>query len=169
MKRQPLILWDRELFNKKKIAMKINWGTGIVIAFGLFIIFILSFVYKVQSNQKYDNELVTKDYYKQEATVQCDIEKQENANALTNKVTIEKTAEGVKIQFPADFDYSKINGKVSLYRPSSQKLDFEIPISLSSPHLLIPKSNLASGLWDISIDWEYDGVKYLNKDSFRIE
>ena len=149
--------------------MKIKWGTGIVIAFGLFIIFILSFVYKVQSNQKYDNELVTKDYYKKEALVQGDIEKQENANALTNKVTIEKTADGVKIQFPADFDYSKINGKVSLYRPSSQKLDFEIPISLSSPHLLIPKSNLASGLWDISIDWEYDGVKYLNKDSFRIE
>ena len=149
--------------------MKINWGTGIVIAFGLFIIFILSFVYKVQSNQKYDNELVTKDYYKKEALVQGDIEKQENANALTNKVTIEKTAEGMKIQFPVDFDYSKINGKVSLYSPSSQKLDFEIPISLSSPHLLIPKSNLASGLWDISIDWEYDGVKYLNKHSFRIE
>ena len=149
--------------------MKINWGTGIVIAFGLFIIFILSFVYKVQSNQKYDNELVTKDYYKKEALVQGDIEKQENANALTNKVTIEKTADGVKIQFPADFDYSKINGKVSLYRPSSQKLDFEIPISLSSPHLLIPKSNLAGGLWDISIDWEYDDVKYLNKNSFRID
>ena len=149
--------------------MKINWGTGIVIAFGLFIIFILSFVYKVQSNQKYDNELVTKDYYKKEALVQGDIEKQENANALTNKVTIENTAEGVKIQFPADFDYSKINGKVSFYRPSSQKLDFEVPISLSSPHLLIPKSNLAGGLWDISIDWEYDGVKYLNKNSFRID
>ena len=43
--------------------MKINWGTGIVIAFGLFMIFILSFVYKVQSNQKYDNELVTDEYY----------------------------------------------------------------------------------------------------------
>ena len=149
--------------------MKINWGTGIVIAFGLFIVFILSFVYRVQSNQKYDNELVTDEYYKKEALVQGDIEKQENANALTNKVIIEKTTEGVKIQFPANFDYSKINGKVSLYRPSSQKLDFEIPISLSSPHLLIPKSNLAGGLWDISIDWEYDGVKYLNKDSFRME
>ena len=149
--------------------MKINWGTGIVIAFGLFIVFILSFVYRVQSNQKYDNELVTDEYYKKEALVQGDIEKQENANALTNKVIIEKTAEGMKIQFPADFDYSKINGKVSLYRPSSQKLDFEIPISLSSPHLLIPKSNLAGGLWDISIDWEYDGVKYLNKDSFTME
>lgn len=149
--------------------MKFNWGTGIVIAFGLFMIFILSFVFKVQSNQKYDNELVTKDYYKKEALVQGDIDKQENANALTNKVIIEKTTEGIKINFPTDFDYSKINGKVSLYRPSSQKLDFEIPISLSSPNLLIPKSNLASGLWDISIDWEYDGVKFLNKDSFRID
>lgn len=149
--------------------MKFNWGTGIVIAFGLFMIFILSFVFKVQSNQKYDNELVTKDYYKKEVTVQEDIDRQNNANALTNKVIIEKTTEGIKINFPTDFDYSKINGKVSLYRPSSQKLDFEIPISLSSPHLLIPKSNLASGLWDISIDWEYDGVKFLNKDSFRID
>lgn len=149
--------------------MKFNWGTGIVIAFALFMAFILSYVFKVQSNDKYDHELVVEDYYKQEATVQGDIEKQENANALKNKVVIESTAKGLKIQFPADFDFAKINGKVSLYRPSSQKLDFEIPISLSSPHLLIPKSNLAGGLWDISIDWNYDGVNYLNKDSFRIE
>ena len=149
--------------------MKINWGTGIVIAFGLFIIFILSFVYKVQSNQKYDNELVTDEYYKKEATVQADIEKKQNANALKNLVVIKEVEEGISVEFPTDFDYSKINGKVSLYRPSSQKLDFEIPISLSSPHLLIPKSNLTGGLWDISIDWEYDGVKYLNKDSFRME
>jgi hypothetical protein len=145
--------------------MKFNWGTGIVIAFALFMTFILSYVYKVQSNDKYDHELVVEDYYKKEALVQGDIEKQENANALKNQLTIEKTSEGIKIKFPTDFNYSKINGKVSLYRPSSQKLDFEIPISLSSPHLLIPKSNLTGGLWDISVDWEYDGVDYLNKET----
>ena len=145
--------------------MKFNWGTGIVIAFALFITFILSYVYKVQSNDKYDHELVVEDYYKKEATVQDNIEREQNANALTNKITIENTVEGIKIQFPSDFDYSKINGKVSLYRPSSQKLDFEIPISLSSPHLLIPKSNLTGGLWDISVDWNYDGVDYLNKET----
>ena len=131
-------------------------------------IFILSFVYKVQSNDKYDNELVVEDYYKKEATVQGDIEKQQNANALKEKVIIENTAEGIKIQFPADFDYSKINGKVSFYRPSSQKLDFEIKLSLSSPHLLIPKSNLAGGLWDISINWNYEGKEYINKQSFNL-
>ena len=145
--------------------MKINWGTGIVIAFALFMAFILSFVYKVQSNQKYDNELVTKEYYKKEATVQIDIEKKQNANALKNLVVIKKVDEGIKVEFPSDFDYSKIKGKVSLYRPSSQKLDFEINISLSSPHLLIPKSNLTGGLWDISVDWNYNETDYLNKET----
>mgnify|MGYP006208917377 CR=1 FL=1 len=41
-------------------SMKINWGTGIVIAFGLFMTFILYFVFEVQSNSKYDNDLVKK-------------------------------------------------------------------------------------------------------------
>ena len=145
--------------------MKINWGTGIVIAFALFMVFILSFVYKVQSNQKYDNELVTNEYYKKEATVQIDIEKKQHANALKNLVVIKKVDEGIKIEFPSDFDYSKIKGKVSLYRPSCQKLDFEINISLSSPYLLIPKSNLTGGLWDISVDWNYNEIDYLNKET----
>ena len=145
--------------------MKINWGTGIVIAFALFMVFILSFVYKVQSNQKYDNELVTKEYYKKEATVQIDIEKKQHANALKNLVVIKKVDEGIIIEFPSEFDYSKIKGKVSLYRPSSQKLDFEINISLSSPYLLIPKSNLTGGLWDISVDWNYNETDYLNKET----
>ena len=69
--------------------MKFNWGTGIVIAFALFMTFILSYVFKVQSNDKYDHELVVEDYYKKEATVQNNIEREQNANALTNKITIE--------------------------------------------------------------------------------
>ena len=143
--------------------MKINWGTAIVIAFGLFMTFILYFVFKVQSDSKYDNELVTEDYYKKEQQVQGDIEKQQKANKLEHKVAIKKSAEGITIEFPSDFDYNNIKGKVSLYRPSNQKLDFEIPISLSSSNLLIPNSNLVVGLWDISVDWTYNESSYLNK------
>lgn len=145
--------------------MKINWGTGIVIAFGLFMTFILYFVFKVQTNSKYDNELVVEDYYQQEMKVQRNIEKKQNANALKENVKISKSAEGIVVQFPTDFDFQTIQGKVSLYRPSNQKLDFEIPISLSTSHLLIPKSNLVGGLWDISIEWEYNEINYLNKES----
>lgn len=154
------------VFVAKKIKkMKINWGTGIVITFALFMTFILYFVFKVQSDSKYDNELVTEDYYIKEQQVQGNIEKQQSANNLEQKVVLKKSTEGIIVEFPSDFDYKNIKGKVSLYRPSSQKLDFEIPISLSSSNLLIPNSNLVGGLWDISIDWTYNESSYLNKET----
>ncbi|HQX04315.1 MAG TPA: FixH family protein [Flavobacterium sp.] len=143
--------------------MKINWGTGIVIAFALFITFILYFVFKVQSDSQYDNELVVEEYYKQELKFENQMTKEQNAIDMTEKISISTSEEGINITFPSDLDLTKVTGKVSLYRPSNQKLDFEVPISLSGPHLLIPKSNLVGGRWDISLDWTYDGKEFLNK------
>lgn len=148
--------------------MKMNWGKGIVVAFALFITFILYFVFKVQSDADYDYEMVTEDYYRKEVGYQAQLDKSQNAYDLKNKLTVATKAEGLQISFPADFDYTKIEGKVSLYRPSSQKLDFEIPISLSSSNLLIPKTNLAGGRWDITIDWNYNGKGYLNKEKVNL-
>ncbi|MFM7018292.1 FixH family protein [Flavobacterium sp.] len=144
--------------------MKINWGTGIVIAFALFMGFILFFIIKVQTNNKYDNEFVVNEYYKKELLAQQDLDKEQNAYDLkSDRVQINVIPEGIAIDFPKDFDFKTIKGNVSLYRPSNQKLDFEVPIALSSTHLLIPKSNLVGGRWDISIDWNYKGKNYLNK------
>ena len=143
--------------------MKINWGTGIVIAFGLFMTFILFFVFKVQSDSKYDNELVVEEYYKQELKFENQMQKEQNASNMSEKIEIKTSEEGIKITFPTDLDVTLVKGKVSLYRPSNKKLDFEVPISLSGTHLLIPKSTLVGGRWDISIDWTYDGKEFLNK------
>lgn len=142
--------------------MRINWGTAIIIAFGLFMTFILYFVFKVQSDSKYDNELVVEDYYKQELLVDERMKKEKQAADLEEKVTIKTTQEGISIQFPQGFDIDKIEGKVSLYRPSNQKLDFEIPLSLSDSHLLIPKNSLVGGRWDISVDWKYEEKEFLS-------
>ncbi|OIQ20231.1 MAG: cytochrome C oxidase Cbb3 [Flavobacterium sp. MedPE-SWcel] len=142
--------------------MKMNWGTGIFIAILLFMSFILFFVIKVQSNSKYDNELVVEDYYKMELELQGKLDRERNAVNLVDKVIIDQDDINIKISFPADFDASKIKGKVSLYRPSNQRLDFEIPISISVPYLLIPKNDLAGGRWDIAVEWKYNDTAYLN-------
>jgi len=148
--------------------MKINWGTGIVIAFALFMAFILFFVFRVQSDSAYDNELVVEEYYKQERVLQSQLDKEQNAVSLVHKLQIQDVGNDIQIEFPEGFDINKITGKVSLYRPSSQKLDFEIPISLSTNHLLIPKSDLAGGRWDITVEWQYDGKGYINKDMLNL-
>jgi nitrogen fixation protein FixH len=146
------------------MKIKINWGTSIVIAFALFMSFILYFVIKVQTNSKYDNELVVEEYYKHDARFGEEMTKVQNAQDLVQKPTITVVAEGIKIVFPAAFTPNNIKGKVSLYRPSNKKLDFEVPISLSSPSLLIPKSNLVGGRWDINMEWQYAGKVYLTKE-----
>ena len=145
--------------------MKFNWGTGVIIGFGSFMTFILFFVFLVQSNSKYDNELVADDYYKKESNVQSDIESQTLSNSLKTKLKVEKTAEGLQVIFPADIDYKNINGTISLYRPSNQKLDFETKISLSSPIMLIPNHKLVGGLWEISIHWNVGELTYLIKET----
>ncbi len=144
--------------------MKINWGTGIVIAIIAFIGFILFLVTLMLSDEKLNHELVTDDYYKKELVYQEEIDAEKNAQALTENIKVSKTGEGLLIVFPKNLDYSKIKGKVNLYRPSNKNLDFEIPLDLSSHQLLIPKKNLVEGRWDVSVNWIYKGVTYLYKD-----
>lgn len=143
--------------------MKINWGTAIVIAFGLFMSFILYFVFEVQSNSKYDNDLVVEEYYKHDTKFQEEMQRVQNAHDLAVKPTISYLASGVSIAFPATFDSSKIKGNVLMYRPSNKKFDFETPLQLSSTTLLIPQQKLIKGRWDVSMEWQYEGKAYLSK------
>ena len=145
--------------------MKINWGTGIVIAIALFMSFILYFVLKVQSDTTYDHELVTEDYYKKELEFQNQLNKSQNTKDNGYEVKIQKTAEGIQVVFPDSLKKEFIKGKVSLYRPSDQRLDFEYQISNSETDLLIPKKSLVGGRWDISVDWQYEGQNYLTQQT----
>lgn len=143
--------------------MKINWGTGIVLAFIGFISFIMYFVIQMNVDEKLSYDLVTEDYYGKELEFQEDLDKQEHAKSLTTDVTWTRTKEGLLISFPLDKDIKDITGKVFLYRPSNKQLDYETSISLSSHNLLIPDKRLVDGRWNISVDWQYNGNSYLYK------
>tara|TARA_R110002049_G_scaffold309129_2_gene517420 strand:- start:1072 stop:1518 length:447 start_codon:yes stop_codon:yes gene_type:complete len=145
--------------------MKINWGTGIVLAFVAFISFILYFVVKMNSENRAKHDLVTEEYYKAELGFQQEINDETNAYSLANKLTIEETEDGLLIHFPKDQDKNKITGTVSFYRPSNKQLDFDLPISLSKTNLLIPDKRLLDGRWDIKVLWEYNKETYLHKQS----
>lgn len=146
------------------MKMKINWGTGIVIAFVLFISFIMYFVINMNINKKYNHDLVTEDYYQQELLHQQEIDKVDNAKELKENVSWKKTDDGILISFPKNLDFKNITGTVFLYRPSNKKLDSEINISLSNHSLLIPKTRLLDGRWNIKVDWNYNGKSYLYKE-----
>ena len=108
--------------------MKINWGTGIVLAFIGFISFIMYFLISINVDRKLNHDLVTEDYYAEELTYQTDINKLENAKKLNENISYKRTDEGLLIVFPSDLDLKNITGKVFLYRPSNKQLDFETEI-----------------------------------------
>ncbi len=147
--------------------MKINWGTGIVIAFILFISFILFFIIKASTQDKYNYDLVSEEYYKDELNYQSEIDKLNNTKALNIKITINKTKKGIEIKFPATYITENIDGNVSLYRPSNRRLDFDTPFIVSKrTSLLIPDNKLVGGRWDIKISWTKNNKKYLYKKEF---
>ncbi len=145
--------------------MKINWGTGIVIAFVCFISFIIFFVVRSHTDNRADHDLVTEDYYQAELGYQKEIDAETNSRMLEQPISLRKNAEGLEIIFPEKFTDKGIEGLVSLYRPSNKHLDFDLPFKLSKTHLLIPDNRLLDGRWDLKITWKHAGKSYLHKES----
>lgn len=145
------------------MKIKINWGTGIVIAMILFMAFILQYVYRAVTYDKYNYELVSKDYYKDELYYQKEIDKLNNANQLEQNIHLEHNGHGYVIHFPKNMDFSKISGIVYFQRPSDKSLDFQQNILLNDSKLLVTHTNLVEGKWKIKIDWKYGDEEYLYK------
>ena len=141
--------------------MKLNWGTGIVIAIIAFMSFILYFVISMSTGENYNHDLVSEEYYQKELEFQGAINATKNAKALKENIKVKRVSEGLKIYFPTTFNPKDITGKVFLYRPSNKQLDFEIPISLSNTYLLVPEERLLGGRWNIIVSWNYKNTAYL--------
>jgi len=144
--------------------MKMNWGTGVVIAMVSFMVFILTFVYRSVMMDEYQHELVSEDYYKDELHYQEEIDKLNNASRLKADLALSKTDKGLVVRFPSDLEPDKISGSFRLQRPSNKSLDIELPIDLQGHELLIVDERLVAGKYLVIIDWKYDTSEYLFKD-----
>ena len=147
------------------MKIKINWGTAMVIAMVLFMVFILQFVYRSIALDKYEHHLVSEDYYKDELYYQQEIDKMNKASKLTQNVKIDRIGEGMLVSFPGEMTFTKITGIVYFQRPSDERLDFQKEILLSDHNMLITDDKLINGKWKVKIDWKYGDDEYLCKEA----
>lgn len=143
--------------------MKINWGTGIVIGMVLFIAFIMTMVVIMVSDEKYDHQMVTDSYYEKGMVYQEEIDAETNTRDLSSELKVQKTEDGWLLTFPEELATSEVKGVVLMYRPSNEKLDFELPLLLNGNSMVVPKEMLVEGNWKINIHWEMGGKPYLYK------
>lgn len=147
------------------MKIKFHWGTAMVIAMILFMIFILQFVYKSFAVDKYQHHLVSEDYYKDELYYQQEIDKLKNAHNLSENVRAERVKEGFLITFPTELDLEKIVGEVILQRNSDQRLDFKENLNLTGNTMIISSNKLVSGKYLLKIDWKMGDEAYLFKEN----
>ena len=145
-------------------SLKINWGTGVVIAIVAFIVFILSFVYKTLAFDEYHHELVSDDYYKEELHYQQEIDKMNKAKALEEQLEIQRNDKGLVIIFPSTMASEEIRGEVQLKRPSNAKLDYKMALMPKEGSMLIPDEHLVEGKWLVIVDWQHGEEAYLVKE-----
>jgi nitrogen fixation protein FixH len=148
--------------------MKLNWGTSIVIAFVLFIGFIMFMVVQMLSNKELEYDLVVESYYQKELTFQEDLDSAQNAADLENQVNIAMISEGLQIIFPSDFDYSEIEGEVFLYRPSDKAMDFTVQLQLENSEYVLPRSLMEAGKWEVNLKFNHKGEDYFIQHKIQI-
>ena len=154
---------------KKRNKMKINWGTGIVLAFAAFISFILYFVVLASTDRKADHDLVTEHYYEKELGFQEEIDAAQIADLPENRILISREKEGIRFHFPATVSAEPVSGTLEAYRPSDKGMDFDLPVVLVNGNMVIPDSLLARGRWDITIRWESNGIRYMRKEAVTLQ
>ena len=137
--------------------MKLNWGTGIAIFYGLFMVVMIAFVVKSKS---VDHSLVMDNYYEADIKYQSHMDKVANSKALETDLEINKVAgKGVELQFPALPE--AITGEVWFYRPNDSSRDFKMSITPDTQGAFtVNTKDILPGLWRIKVQWESGGDAY---------
>jgi nitrogen fixation protein FixH len=146
--------------------VKINWGTGIALSIIIFTLISLAFIY-FAFNQEVN--LVRDDYYEAELEYNEKMETLNRTANLKDNVRVSLDNKNLSIQFPQEFDWGKIKGKVLLYRPSDRRLDRSYDIALDSTYIqLIKKDLLSPGMWKVQINWSIDAINYFNEEIIMV-
>lgn len=138
-----------------------NWGFKIFAAFLAFAVFLGVLIYRTYQSKVH---LVAPDYYQQELAFQDQIDKLENEKALKFSVSIEHDdrLRQLLISFPSNLEIK--SAEVALYRPSDAGMDRQWKLQLGENNSQsLSTENLASGLWQVKLEWQDGSKAYLKE------
>jgi hypothetical protein len=146
--------------------MKFNWGYKIA---AVYLVFVAGILYLVVQSSRQNIDLVTPDYYAQELKYQDRIDESQRAASLSEQLQFSVQHDVLTIRFPSQFSGKTITGNILIYCPSNKENDINrsITVSGNAMNITIPEKN--TGMHELQVSWEVDGVKYFFGKSFFIQ
>lgn len=144
---------------------KFTWGHGVMVALGLFMIFITTLV--IIGTERYMGEMVDDDYYGKTVIYQDDINAAQRANALEPMPEVIRQANGFLLRF---HNAHPDEGQAFFMRLNTSDDDVIEPIKLNSKNeQLIHAVRLKDGAYEVSLRWKEKDEDYLIKKTVRWE
>jgi len=145
--------------------MKFNWGHGIIVFFVIFFTWIISFVIFTLGE---NNDLVTKDYYRQGAEYGLVMKINKRSAVYRDSVSVVNMNDGAKVVLAASVAKISSDKIVYFYRPSSEEDDVTLMLKQGKRELMVPEEKLKAGRYQVSVSWVSEGNKYkVSKDFVR--
>jgi hypothetical protein len=144
------------------MTIKWNWGTGIILVYSGFVVFMLGMVYMC-TRQHFD--LVTPDYYEEELAFQQVINGKENENLLDKSTQVVVGTQSITVTLP--MEKTDAGGTVIFYKPDNSKYDFSLPLNGLS-ELTVPIEKFQTGMYKVISKWEYEGKPYFNEQALYL-
>ncbi len=145
---------------KKKFTF--HWGHGLILALLSFMIFIVSFLVRFQTQKGNSMDLVTEDYYNYGLQYENLYQAQQNAKQLKKSPSVVVEDNTLVVGFPEIIEPTK--GEIKIYRPSNKALDKSLPLRLNDNEMRINEKAFSTGKYDIWISWEdQEGTPFLIK------
>lgn len=138
---------------------KLNWGHGLMIALGSFILFILFLIF-VFPMGKQNAEMISNNYYEEELHYQDIIDAKKNAASLKQVPNYKATASGIQITFPEEIkpEANKVN--FVLFRTEDSNLDVKKEVSISNNQFIIPNKVISKGSYTLKLKWSENKKPY---------
>ena len=137
----------------------LNWGHGLAIALGCFILFILFLIF-IFPMGKQNAEMISNNYYEEELQYQDIIDAKNNAAKLEQTPTYKSTAEGILITFPQAIKVDENTVNFVLFRTEDSNLDVKKEVTLQHNLFLIPAKVISAGSYTLKLKWTENKKPY---------
>ncbi|MDR2204935.1 MAG: FixH family protein [Flavobacteriaceae bacterium] len=138
---------------------KFNWGHGIALALGLFVIYILTLI--ILFPMEKNSQVISDNYYEDELLYQRVIDAKNNADALPEKPEYKQTSEEIEITFPQSVNPESGKTNFYLYRTNDSNLDIKKDVVLDEKKSFqIPGKVLRPGSYTLKLMWKENDKSY---------
>lgn len=142
------------------MKIKFTWGTGLLITIIIGVSFFVSFILFSLTQ---DINLVSEDYFPKEIAYSKKLERINNADKLSEKISLKKENNQIIISYPLN-KVDNISGNILLYYVTSYRHDKTISIKPNkNAKQIILTNDLQKGRYYIKIEWEANGIKYFQE------